>query len=252
MRERMSEGEYRLLSKLVKQVVMHCPEKDCYRKSPLEMWNNIPANKSLFTVGEDYGLPIGNLTSQIFANFYLHEFDVWMRDKFSFYGRYVDDFYIVCRNKKSILDAIPEMRRRLEESVGVKIHPDKVYLQHYTKGCKFTGYVVKRERTYTGNRTVANMTERVKELNEYVAGGRIPLCEEIERFACCINSYFGFLKRHRSYAIRRKIGNLIGDEWWKYIYISGHYEKVSVKRQYKVSQGTKRKALDIRNGVYYN
>ena len=252
MRERLPHGEYVLLSRLVKQVVMHCPEKNCFRKSPMEMWNHIPANKSLFTVGDDYGLPIGNLTSQIFANFYLHEFDVWMRDRFTFYGRYVDDFYIVSRDNKAILEAIPEMRKHLEGNVGVKLHPDKVYLQHYTKGCMFTGYVVKRERTYTGNRTVANMMERIKELNECVSDGRIPTCDEIEHFACCINSYFGFLKHHKSYAIRRKIGGIIEKEWWKYIYLSGHYEKVSVKRQYKVSQRTKRKALDIRNGVYYN
>lgn len=251
MKERLSEGEFRLLAPLVKKVVMHCPEKNCFRKSPMEMWNRISPNKSLFSVGDDYGLPIGNLTSQIFANFYLHEFDVWMSGRFGWYGRYVDDFYVLARDKKDILSAIPDMRKFLKEKVGVKLHPDKVYIQHYTKGCKFTGSVVKRERTYIGNTTVANIRKRISELNEWAEGGREPCLEEIEHFACCINSYFGFLKHHKTYAIKRAVGGMIGKGWWRYIYISGHFEKVSVARRYRAKHVVRRKALDIRKGIYY-
>ena len=60
---------------LVKKIVLHNPELNCVRKSPARMWKDLDTNKSLFTVGNDYGLPIGNLTSQMFANFYLTEFD---------------------------------------------------------------------------------------------------------------------------------------------------------------------------------
>ena len=251
LRERLPDGEFRLIAPLVKQVVMHCPEKNCYRKSPLEMWNNIPANKSLFSVGDDYGLPIGNLTSQIFANFYLHEFDVWMSGKFTWYGRYVDDFYVLAHDKDDILNAIPEMRKFLREKVGVRLHPDKIYLQHYTKGCKFTGSVVKRERTYVGSTTVSNMMDKINELGGWVADGREPCLEEIEHFACCLNSYFGFLKHHKTYSIRRKLVKTIGKEWWKYFYVSGHFDKISIIRKYRVTHAIKRKAHDIRNGVYY-
>lgn len=249
--KRLPAGEFRLVAPLVKQVVMHCPQKNCYRKSPQEMWNNIPANKSLFSVGDDYGLPIGNLTSQIFANFYLHEFDVWMSGKFAWYGRYVDDFYVLARDKHDILEAIPGMRGFLEERVGVKLHPDKVYLQHYSKGCKFTGSVVKRERTYAGNTTVANMTEKIRELNEWVADGRKPCLEEMEDFACCLNSYLGFLKHHRTYAIKRKLAGMIAEDWWKYLYVSGHFEKISIIKKYRMKHAVRKKAHDIRNGVYY-
>lgn len=251
LKERLEPGEFNLLAPLVRQMVMHCPEKNCSRKSPMEMWDRIPSNKSLFSVGDDYGLPIGNLTSQIFANFYLHEFDVWMSGRFGWYGRYVDDFYVLARDKRDILSAIPDMRRFLKEKVGVRLHPDKVYIQHYTKGCKFTGSVVKRERTYIGNTTVANMKRRIGELNGWVGGGREPRLEEIEHFACCINSYIGFLMHHKTYAIRRKIGNMISKGWWKYIYISGHFEKLSIINMYKRQYSVRRKALDTRNGIYY-
>lgn len=48
---------------LVDTVVSHCPEKNCERRSTENMWKLIPADKSLFTVGDNFGLPIGNLTS---------------------------------------------------------------------------------------------------------------------------------------------------------------------------------------------
>lgn len=251
MEERLPEGEFRLLAPLVRQVVMHCPEKNCYRKSPLEMWDSIPPNKSLFSVGDDYGLPIGNLTSQIFANFYLHGFDVWMKDRFRWYGRYVDDFYVLAHDKRAILDAIPDMRERLGRDVGVRLHPEKVYIQHYTKGCKFTGSVVKRERTYVGNATVSNMTERIVQLNGLVAGGREPSSVEVEHFACCMNSYFGFMGHHCTYAIRRRLARLVADGWWKYIYVSGHFRKVSVVRRYRATHAARQKALAIRKGIHY-
>nr|DAX06017.1 MAG TPA: hypothetical protein [Bacteriophage sp.] len=65
------------------------------------------ANKSLFTVDKDYGLPIGNLTSQMFANFYLNTFDKLMVEKFKYYGRYVDDFFVISKDKKLLLDSVP-------------------------------------------------------------------------------------------------------------------------------------------------
>ena len=66
------------------------------------MWDRLAKNKSLFTCGDNYGLPIGNLTSQCFANFYLHWFDLYVKNEFGFYGRYVDDFYVICKNRNKI------------------------------------------------------------------------------------------------------------------------------------------------------
>ena len=50
-------------------------------RSPLKEWNDLPRDKILFTSKNDCGLPIGNLTSQIFANFYLSEFDHFIKHK---------------------------------------------------------------------------------------------------------------------------------------------------------------------------
>lgn len=92
-----------LLLYLVKKVVLHNPELNCIKRSPARMWDGLPENKSLFTTGKDYGMPIGNLTSQMFANFYINQFDKLMLNKFHYYGRYVDDFFVIVRNKQEIL-----------------------------------------------------------------------------------------------------------------------------------------------------
>lgn len=61
----------------------------------------------MFTVGDNLGLPIGNLTSQMFANFYMNTFDKIMVEKFQYYGRYVDDFFVVGKDKKELLNSVP-------------------------------------------------------------------------------------------------------------------------------------------------
>ena len=60
-------------------------------------WNDLPNNKSLFHSPLHCGLPIGNLTSQVFANFYMNTLDHYVKSelKLKYYGRYVDDFVIV-------------------------------------------------------------------------------------------------------------------------------------------------------------
>lgn len=72
-------------------------------------WNGLPKNKSLFHTAPHCGLPIGNLTSQVFANFYMHHFDTFTKNKLGlkYFGRYVDDFVIVHPDKDYLKSLIP-------------------------------------------------------------------------------------------------------------------------------------------------
>ena len=210
---------------LVKKIVLHSPEKNCIRKMPPSMWHDIPANKSLFTNGDDYGLPIGNLTSQMFANFYLTDFDKWMESQFC-YGRYVDDFFVIDTDKRKILKAIPEMRKQLAR-VQVKLHPNKVYIQHYSKGCSFIGGIVRKERIYTCRRTVDNFMMAVKRLNEVEDKE-----SEAEHAVQQLNSYLGFLKHRRTYKYRRQCINALDPTWYEYFYIVGDCDKLKLKAKY--------------------
>ena len=214
-----------LLLWLVRKIVLHSPEKKCIRKMPASMWRDIPNNKSLFTNGDEYGLPIGNLTSQMFANFYLSEFDKWMESSFC-YGRYVDDFFVIDADKKKILKSIPLIRKKLAE-VRVELNPSKIYIQHYTKGCSFIGGIVKMQRVYSCNRTINNFIETISVLNG--VGNKE---DEAKHAVQQINSYLGFLKHRRTYKFRKDCISRLSTDWYEYLYIVGDFDKVKLKYAY--------------------
>jgi len=74
---------------LCRKVIFNDPTKNCIIKGNKKDWENLPENKSLFHSPPNCGLPIGNLTSQIFANFYMNEFDHFIKNKsaIAYYGR---------------------------------------------------------------------------------------------------------------------------------------------------------------------
>ncbi len=76
---------------LCKQVVYNDPTKNCMIKAIKRNWNDLPKTKSLFHSKPNCGLPIGNLSSQVFANFYMDSFDHFVKHdlKIRYYGRYV-------------------------------------------------------------------------------------------------------------------------------------------------------------------
>ena len=212
---------------LCQVVVLHCPEKNCERHSPREMWGHLPANKSLFTNGEGKGVAIGNLFAQLFANFLLNELDWYIEELgIKYHGRYVDDFYCIHKDKQVLLSAVPKIRAKLAE-LGLSLNPKKFYFQHYTKGVEFTGAVVKPYRTYCCNRVLTNFIAAVRKLN------RSKNIDDVTHAVCSINSYLGLLRQSNEYAQRLKILKMIEPRAYKWIYIKGHYEVVSIKNKYK-------------------
>lgn len=161
-----NEADKDTLRFLCRTVVLHEPEKNCERHSPASYWDYLPPNKSLFTNGEGLGVAIGNLFSQLFANFLLNVLDWYLIKSlgFQYVGRYVDDFYIVDKDKARLLAAVPYIRTLLQ-LYGLTLHPHKFYLQHYSRGVQFTGSVVKKDRVYTANHTITNAITAVRRLN---------------------------------------------------------------------------------------
>lgn len=212
---------------LCQVVILHCPEKNCERHSPREMWERLPANKSLFTNGEGKGVAIGNLFAQLFANFLLNTLDWYIEELgIKHHGRYVDDFYCIHQDKQVLLIAVPKIRAKLAE-LGLSLNPKKFYFQHYTKGVEFTGAVVKPYRMYCCNRVLTNFIAAVRELN------RARNIDDVTHAVCSINSYLGLLRQSNEYGKRCKILKMIDPRVYKWIYIKGHYEVVAIKNKYK-------------------
>lgn len=186
---------------LWRKVILHDPTKNCVKIGDIKLWDWLPANKSLFTCGEGKGLPIGNLPSQIIANLVMSRFDKWAIGRLGDgcgYGRYVDDFVAVSRNKKQLLDILHDAREWLDRNLGLTLHPRKVYLQEARKGVVFTGATIMPGRTYCGKTTVEHLFERIEEWNNMTDVNR----EQTEDFVRSINSLFGYMKHYNSYAIR--------------------------------------------------
>lgn len=186
---------------LWKKVIMNDPSENCVKVGDLSLWEKLPKNKSLFTCGEGKGLPIGNLPSQILANLLLSRFDKWVLRRVGTdggYGRYVDDFVVLGKDKRKLLSILHDARVFLHDEFGLTLHPKKVYLQEARKGVKMTGSVIKPHRVYAGNNTVEHLFEVVRKWNKI----KNPTPEDTEKFVTRINSLFGHIVHRESYAIR--------------------------------------------------
>ena len=146
---------------LIRKIVFNDPLKNSFFKSPKSAWNDLPPDKSLMHSAPDCGLPIGNLTSQIFANVYLNPLDHFVkRDlKIKYYGRYVDDMVLIHSDKRVLLNAISRIREFLQSELKLTLHPKKIRLQLADKGFAFLGAYIYPDGVAVGRRIVKNFKE---------------------------------------------------------------------------------------------
>lgn len=162
----------------------------------------------------------------------MNEFDHFVKQKcaIKYYGRYVDDFILIHEDKEYFKSLIPGLASYLQDNLKLTLHPNKIYLQHYTKGVKYLGVVIKPYRIYIANRTKANFYDAVTKWNVKIRKRKKLQKEELAEFISCINSYLGILKHYKTYKFRKKmlLGYLSG---WilNQVYISGGYQKLVPK-----------------------
>ncbi len=231
--EKHQHSDKDLIIKLCKQVIFNDPTKNCIIKGNKSDWADLPQTKSLFHSKPNCGLPIGNLTSQVFANFYMDSFDHFVKHdlKIRYYGRYVDDFVIVHENKEYLRNLIPKLSEYLQSVLQTTIHPKKIYLQHYSKGVKFLGTVILPNRIYIAVRTKGNFYNAIQKQNK-IARDHKPTKEEQQTFLSSMNSYLGIMKHYKSYKLRKSmIFKNLSAWWWNYFYLSGGIAKFNKKNK---------------------
>lgn len=137
------------------------------------------------------GLPLGNLTSQLFANVYMNEFDQWIkhRQKIKYYIRYADDFVIFSEDRDVLAEMIPKIDGFLGEHLLLALHPDKVFIKTLASGVDFLGWV-----HFPDHRVLRGSTRRrmFTRLNANTSWARL-------------YSYLGLLKHGNTRKIRRGI-----------------------------------------------
>lgn len=144
---------------------------------------------SFHTTEVGVGLPLGNLTSQLFVNIYMHEFDMFIKQELrvKYYIRYADDFAIFSSNKEYLEEILPKMENFLNEKLKLKLHENKVYIKTFASGVDFLGWI-----HFSYYRQIRTTTKRkiIKRLKGY------PKRETI-------SSYRGLLNHGNTYKLRK-------------------------------------------------
>lgn len=168
---------------LAEKIIQHDPTKNFQMNSPLEFFKLISDRKSLFKQPKTRGLPIGNYTSQFFANVYLNELDQFVkRDlKCRRYVRYVDDFILLHNDPAVLRKWMSEIKNFTEKRLKLKISDRKIRMQDMNKGIDFLGYFIKPDYVLARKAVVCRFKKKIKNRENL----------KITNFKAMIRSYFG-------------------------------------------------------------
>ncbi|GHV36414.1 hypothetical protein FACS1894178_7600 [Bacteroidia bacterium] len=225
---------------LIRETIFNDPTKNCIIKGSRIDWKDLPKSKSLFFSEKKCGLPIGNLTSQLFSNVYLHDLDCYIKNnlKIEYYGRYVDDFVIVHKDKEFLTSIVPQIADFLQKKLKLTLHPKKIYLQHYSKGVKFLGAVIKPNRLYIANRTKGKFLKKMVEIEKQLEANKSHLGNLgviLQRSRSSINSYLGIMQHYKTYNIIKKAMKL-GLSIFPYGYFESKDKITKFKLKYKTKK----------------
>jgi len=195
---------------LAERIINYDPTKNYYYKGDPALYRLIPPRKSLFKVPSGQGLPIGNLTSQFFANVYLNELDQFAKHQLNikYYLRYVDDLLIIHQNPRQLKLWRQQINQFLKDKLELELHPQKTVLQSIYKGINFVGFVVKPRHSLLRRRIVGNLKRKLWRFNHSpVPENEEIFSERLDKILAVVNSYYGQFKRADTFNLRRSIYN---------------------------------------------
>lgn len=184
---------------LTDTILFHDPRENAIVQSSPRRMACIPAHKSLFNQPAHRGLPIGNLSSQFFANVYLDALDQFAKHhmRACHYIRYVDDFVLLHESPQWLNAAHADIEAFLPETLAVRLNPTKTVLQPIDRGIDFVGQVIQPWRRTLRRRTFNNALHRIRHADPST------LFETA-------NSYFGLLRQAtHSHADRVQLARIL-------------------------------------------
>ena len=149
------------------------------------------------------GLPLGNVSSQLFANIYLNELDQFVKHslKVKYYLRYCDDFTILGDDLEKISMLVDRIGSFLMKKLKLSLHEDKIIIKKHRQGIDFLGYVVLPNhrviRTKTRKRIINKIINRREELGDDLISQ--------ESFKQSLNSFLGMIDHCNGYELEKEI-----------------------------------------------
>ena len=137
------------------------------------------------------GLPLGNLTSQLFANVYMNEFDQFIKHKLKvkYYIRYADDFVIFSQSRSYLEKLVSNIQNFLQNKLWLIMHPNKIYIKTIYSGVDYLGWINFKDYRILRTKTKRKMLKRIEQNASHET----------------LNSYFGILKHGNTGKIKDKI-----------------------------------------------
>lgn len=147
------------------------------------------------------GLPIGNLTSQFFANVYLNHFDIFVKEILlqKHYIRYMDDFVLFSNDKEQLKAAKKEIEIFLEAKLALKLKAKATFLNSRSNGLTFLGKRIYPNLIRIAPANLQRIRKRIKIKEKQKVQGLI----NEEKFLQSMASYWANLSFGNTYALRQ-------------------------------------------------
>lgn len=184
---------------LAEQILFHDPRQNYQLHGNPKLLEKVPPHKRLTAQPAHLGLPIGNLSSQFFANIYLNELDQFAKHTIGakHYIRYVDDFVLLHDSPQWLSQAIARIDEFLQSRLAAKLNPSKTIIQPVARGVDFVGQVIK-----PWHRTIRRKTK--------IGAIHRTSTAPADKMHMTANSYFGLLRQAtHSHTDRAKLAKQI-------------------------------------------
>lgn len=189
---------------LSEKIISADPVKHHIKTGDTSLFSTVPPRKSLFANNrEGKGLPIGNLSSQFFANVYLNEIDQYVKRKLkcAYYYRYVDDFVVLHYDTAYLRKLQVEINNYLQTVLMLQLNTAKTHIQCCEKGIDFLGYIIRKKYLLVRKRVVNNLKQKMW-LFENLRSKKL---SDIQKINHAIPSYFGHFGHANAYQLQKKI-----------------------------------------------
>jgi len=198
---------------LLKIITFNNPAKNPIIKGQLSLFDQIPPHKSLFHTQNKTGLPIGNYTSQFFANVYLNELDQFVKHRLKcrHYIRYVDDMVLLSPYPKELEGWEKLIQQFLQKHLKLELNANRRVLAPLSNGCNFLGYIVRPTYILVRKRIVNNLKSKMYHNNSTLVnkwkGATIIRHDryQLDQLQAVLASYLGHFQHASSYKLRRAI-----------------------------------------------
>jgi len=198
----------------------------------------VPAHKSLFFQAPNTGLPVGNLTSQFFANVYLDRLDQYIKRELKCrqYLRYADDFVLLSASQEQLKEWMAKIEEFIKSRLSLELNSRKIGPASISNGIDFLGYVIHHNHILVRRRVINNLKERLSwfggKLTSFYGSDYIRFRYDydlLDQLFCCLNSYLGHFRWANSY-------RLVESLWSKFGFLRHYFDlelsTLTLKRKY--------------------